>query len=95
MEAIELANGVQLEHPPGSLRWNAQQLLLSGEVPSIKEIADRLDGKPVQPIAGSDDDPPIGIPMQSLDLAGLTNEQISGLRALFAGVVAIGDGASS
>ena len=65
MEAIELANGVQLEHPPGSLRWNAQQLLLSGEVPSIKEIADRLDGKPVQPIAGSDDDPPIGIPMQS------------------------------
>jgi hypothetical protein len=32
---------------------------IAGDVPAIKEIADRVDGKSVQPIAGSDEDPPI------------------------------------
>ena len=68
----------------------------NGSVRNMAAVAllDRGWGRPVQPIAGSDDHPPIGFPMQSLDLAGLTNEQLSGLRALFARVVAVGDGAS-
>jgi hypothetical protein len=32
-----------------------------GDVPAIKEIADRLDGKVTQPIAGDDDGAPIAI----------------------------------
>lgn len=40
----------------GSLRWNARQLLEQGDVQSIKELADRLDGKPVQAVVGGDDD---------------------------------------
>ncbi len=32
---------------------------MTGDVAAIKEIADRVDGKAVQPIAGSDEDPPI------------------------------------
>lgn len=30
-----------------------------GDVPAIREIGDRLDGKPTQPIAGDDDAPPV------------------------------------
>ncbi len=45
MEEKELAGGNKLDHPPGSLRWNAQNLLLIGKPDSIREIADRLDGK--------------------------------------------------
>ena len=30
-----------------------------GDVPAIKELADRLDGKVTQPIAGDDDEPAI------------------------------------
>ena len=48
METLALANGEVIEHPRGSLRWNAQRLLMSGEVQSVREVADRLDGKPVQ-----------------------------------------------
>lgn len=60
MESIALANGEVIQHPPGSLRWNAQQLLMRGETASIKEVGDRLDGKPAQAIIGGDeDDPPI------------------------------------
>lgn len=50
MEAAALANGEVLTHPPGSLRWNAQQLLMRGETASMKEIGDRLDGKPAQSV---------------------------------------------
>ncbi len=46
--ANELADGKIFEYPRGSLRWNAQILLLLGEVPSITQVADRLDGKPAQ-----------------------------------------------
>lgn len=31
----------------------------TGDVPAIKEIADRVDGKAVQPLAGSDGEEPI------------------------------------
>ena len=54
MEAAALANGEDPSHPVGSLRWNAQQLLRSGQVPAIKETADRLDGRVAQPFAGPD-----------------------------------------
>jgi hypothetical protein len=48
MEEKELAAGNVMEHPQGSLRWNAQLLLMRGDTPSIQQIADRLDGKPAQ-----------------------------------------------
>jgi len=48
MEAKELAAGHVIDHPQGSLRWNAQQLLMRGDTPSVTQIADRLDGKPAQ-----------------------------------------------
>lgn len=56
VEAAALANGEKLEHPEGSLRWNAQQLLIRGDVPAIKEVADRLDGKPAQSLEHSGHD---------------------------------------
>ena len=43
MESKALENGEVINHPKGSLRWNAQQLLMTDEAPAIKEIADRLD----------------------------------------------------
>ena len=57
MEFKALESGETIEHPPGSLRWNAQQLLLKGDVNSIREIADRLDGKVPQALTGADDTP--------------------------------------
>jgi hypothetical protein len=43
--------------PKGSLRWNARQLLNQGDVQSIREIADRLDGKVPQGISGDEENP--------------------------------------
>ena len=48
MEEKALEQGDIANHPKGSLRWNAQRLLMLGEPPSIKEVADRLDGKPAR-----------------------------------------------
>jgi hypothetical protein len=60
MEAAALERGEKLEHPEGSLRWNAQQLLIRGDVPAIKEVGDRLDGKPAQALEhGGHDGGPI------------------------------------
>jgi ribosomal protein L17 len=33
----------------------------TGDVPAIKEIADRVDGKAVQPLAGADGEEPINV----------------------------------
>jgi hypothetical protein len=68
MEAKALADGEIAFHPKGSLRWNAQQLLIKGEAYSIREIADRLDGKVPQAIVGDDDEDPIRV-------SELTDEQ--------------------
>ena len=57
--AAELSNGEVHEYPRGSLRWNALQLLLKGDVPSIREAADRLDGKVAQAIVGDDEHAPL------------------------------------
>jgi hypothetical protein len=59
MEALAAERGDPCEAKPGSLRWNARKLLEQGEVPSIKELADRLDGKVPQAIVGDDDHDPI------------------------------------
>ena len=59
MEEKELAAGNVQRHEKGSLRWNAQQLLMRGTEASIKEIADRLDGKVPHGIGGADELPPI------------------------------------
>lgn len=52
-------NGDECLALPGSLRWNARQLLEKGDVSAIREIADRLDGKVPQGIVGKDDETPI------------------------------------
>lgn len=56
---IELAEkGEETPAPPGSLRYAARQLIVRAatETPAWKELADRLDGKAIQPISGIDDD---------------------------------------
>jgi hypothetical protein len=58
-EAKSLESGNVETHPMGSLRWNAQQLLMIGNSQSIREVADRLDGKVPQAIGGTDELPPI------------------------------------
>lgn len=55
MEAIAAEKGEPCEAKPGSLRWNARKLLEQGDVPSIRELADRLDGKVPQGIVGGDE----------------------------------------
>lgn len=50
LEAKMAENGQASEAKPGSLRWNARKLLELGEPASIREVADRLDGKAHQSI---------------------------------------------
>lgn len=78
MEALSAERGEKCIAKKGSLRWNARQLLEKGEVPAIKEIADRLDGKVTQGISG-----PNGGPIQTVDLTNMTEEQLNALEALF------------
>ena len=59
IEAKAAENGQECDAKPGSLRWNARKLLEQGEVSSIREIADRLDGKVPQAVVGDDDLDPI------------------------------------
>jgi hypothetical protein len=61
MEIRLIENGEDTPAPPGSLRWNARQLLMQGDVQSIKELADRLDGKVAQAIVGDDEGGPVQI----------------------------------
>ena len=78
MEALAAERGEKCYAKKGSLRWNARQLLNKGEVPAIKEIADRLDGKVTQGISG-----PNGGPIQTVDLTNMTEEQLNALESLF------------
>lgn len=78
MEALSAERGEKCIAKKGSLRWNARKLLELGEVPAIKEIADRLDGKVTQGISGPD-----GGPIQTVDLTNMTEEQLNALEALF------------
>jgi hypothetical protein len=55
MEALSAENGEECIAKPGSLRWNARKLLEQGDVQSIRELADRLDGKVPQGIVGDDE----------------------------------------
>lgn len=55
MEMLAAERGEACEAKQGSLRWNARQLLEKGDVPAIKEIADRLDGKVPQAVVGDDE----------------------------------------
>lgn len=61
MEMLAAENGEQCIALPGSLRWNARQLLLKGDVQAIKEIADRLDGKVPQALVGDNEGDPINL----------------------------------
>lgn len=58
-EAHALSRGLFQEHPEGSLRWNAQRLLLGGTPAHIQMVADRLDGKVPQAIVGDKDHPSV------------------------------------
>lgn len=61
MEALAAERGDPCEANPGSLRWNARKLLELGEVSSVREIADRLDGKVPQAVVGDDEHDPINL----------------------------------
>lgn len=61
MEALAAERGDPCEAKPGSLRWNARKLLEQGDVPAIKELADRLDGKVPQAVVGDGDEDPINV----------------------------------
>lgn len=61
MEAKAAERGEPCEAKPGSLRWNARQLLNQGDVQAIKELADRLDGKVAQAIVGDDSEDAINV----------------------------------
>lgn len=52
---------------PDKLRRIAEALYdkaEAGDVSAIKELADRLDGKAVQPVSGDEDSPPVRIVME-------------------------------
>lgn len=71
MEALSAERGEECLAKPGSLRWNARKLLTQGDVPSIREIADRIDGKVPQGLVGGDeDDKPLGITLIQLVAPG-------------------------
>lgn len=90
MEALAAERGDECQAKKGSLRWNARKLLELGEVPAIREIADRLDGKVTQGISG-----PEGGPIQTIEitrLKGMSNEELEVLeRALIQIGLAEGD----
>jgi len=77
MEALAAERGEPCEAKPGSLRWNARQLLEKGDVPAIREIADRLDGKVPQAVIGDSDEDPINLKLE-LDAERFTRS-IAGL----------------
>jgi hypothetical protein len=82
MEAKALEAGEVIDHPRGSLRWNAQKLLLQGDVKAIREVADRLDGKVPHAIVRDDSEDPIR-------MDDLTDEQrLRALQVLLAKVQA-------
>jgi hypothetical protein len=56
LEALAAERGEDCFAKKGSLRWNARQLLDRGDPTAIKEIADRLDGKPPQFSTGDSDE---------------------------------------
>lgn len=58
IEAKAAENGEPCEAKSGSLRWNARKLLEQGDVQSIREVADRLDGKVPQGLIGGDENDP-------------------------------------
>lgn len=61
MEALAAENGDECLAKKGSLRWNARQLLDKGDVASIREVADRLDGKVPQAVIGDDESDPVNL----------------------------------
>jgi len=71
IEALAAERGDPCEAKPGSLRWNARKLLELGEVPAIKEIADRLDGKVPQAVVGDDEADPVRLAIQRIELVAL------------------------
>jgi hypothetical protein len=77
MEALAAERGEPCVAPEGSLRWNARQLLERGDVPAIREIADRLDGKVTQAISGPD-----GGPIPTVDLTKLSDDDLDKLESI-------------
>lgn len=91
IEAMAAERGEECVAHKGSLRWNARKLLELGEVPAIKEVADRLDGKVTQGISGPD-----GGPIQTVDLTNLSADDLSRLELVFGQLAGIsGDDAET
>lgn len=62
MRAVRREESGEAENPAQRLEALADKLVekgLYGDIPALKEIGDRLDGKAVQPISGDDEKPPI------------------------------------
>ena len=64
-DALNCAVTEQTKDGQRKLRVIAERLVeaaINGDIPAIKEVADRLDGKPAQAIiGGGEDDPPIAV----------------------------------
>lgn len=86
IEALAAERGEDCSAKKGSLRWNARQLLEKGDVASVREIADRLDGKVPQAVTGRD-----GGPIQFVDLTRLTGDQLDQLESIFGPLAGSGD----
>ena len=84
MEALSAERGEECIAKKGSLRWNARKLLELGEVPAIKEIADRLDGKVTQGISGPD-----GGPIQTVDLTNMSEDDLDRLQSIFGRIAGV------
>ena len=61
MEAKYAETGEECVAPKGSLRWNARVLLEQGDVASIRELADRIDGKVPTAVVGDDEEDAISL----------------------------------
>ncbi len=70
LEVKALADGKSQRHPTGSLRWNAQRLLMRGEHSTIKELADRLDGRVPYKMGGDEEGEPISLIVTGVPRAG-------------------------
>lgn len=78
--AAEGEDGKQLDRLARRLIEKAAE----GDVAAMREIGDRLDGKPTQPIAGD----PEGAPIETrtkLDVSGLTDAQLKAVAAIKVG----------
>jgi hypothetical protein len=70
LEIKALGEGRPEGHPKGSLRWNAQRLLTKGEMSTIKEVADRVDGRVAYKMGGDEEGDPVRVIVRGVPRTG-------------------------